>query len=70
MGGAGAEWVGSECVVIGQAAAALLSNVMNSRRCMCPPSSGDSIVSAQMSTSLGAETGIKTANVTVGSIAA
>src|ERR1019366_4626539 len=33
---------------------------MNSRRRMLPPSSGDSIVSAQTITLIGAETGIKT----------
>jgi hypothetical protein len=38
----------------GHAAAALPTNVMNSRRCMCPPSSGDSIL-----TSIGAEIDFK-----------
>src|SRR5579859_7274356 len=44
----------------GQAAAAPPRSVMNLRRCMCPPSSGDIIVSAQTSTLIGAETGVKT----------
>src|SRR5258708_13381831 len=38
----------------GHAAAALPTNVMTSRRCMCPPSSGDSIL-----TSIGAEIDFK-----------
>jgi hypothetical protein len=44
----------------GHAAAAPPRRVMNSRRFMLPPSSGDSILSAQMTTLIGAETGIKT----------
>ena len=44
----------------GHVAAAPPISVMNSRRCMSTPSSGDSIVSAQTSTLIGAETGIKT----------
>jgi len=45
----------------GHAAAVPPRSVMNSRRCMSAPSSGDSIVPAQTSTLIGAETGIESA---------
>src|ERR1039457_5929504 len=47
------------CAANGHAAAPPRS-VMNSRRCISVPSSGDGIVSAQTSTLIGAETGVKT----------
>ena len=55
--------IGSACCAragSGQATAAPPRSVMNSHRCCLTPSSGEGILAAQTSTSIGTETGMKT----------